>query len=388
VSRRVLAFAVAAAAAILILATVAAARPAHRLNRVATPAATPFGFIGMNVDGPLLGAGVKLTPIFSGMESTGVETVRTTFNWAAAQPIQGGPIDFARTDALVGAAAARGMTVLPVIIYVPSWDAAPHDQGTLANPVDDAPYADYAAALVHRYGPHGSYWSAHPGTRALPIRSWQIWNEPNFNYYWRQPFVAGYVRLLAAAHTAIHAADPGAKVVLAGFPNLAWKLLDRIYSVRGAARDFEIVAVHPYTQQPANVIRFLQYVRDSMKRHGDARKPLLVTETGWNSSDGHQPADNFCCQTTESGQLSKVRAELPLLAAHRRAMNLLGFYFYTWAGDEHRGAPSFNFAGLFDDVNGRLKVKPVYSVFRQGVLTLERCRRKGATADRCAQRIR
>ncbi len=83
--------------------------------------------------------------------------------------------------------------------------------------------------------------------------------------------------------------------------------------------------------------------------------------------------------------MAKVKAELPLLAAHRRLLNLLGFYFYTWAGDEHTGAPSFNFAGLFDDVNGRLRAKPVYSVFRQGVLALERCRRTGATAGTCAQ---
>ncbi|MDQ2897825.1 MAG: hypothetical protein M3Y09_19695, partial [Actinomycetota bacterium] len=374
--------------AILILPALAVAAPAHHTNRTPAPAATPFGFVGMNVDGPLLDAGINLTPVFARMESTGVEAVRTTFNWAAAQPVPGGPIDFTRTDALVGAAAARGMTVLPVIIYVPSWDAAPHDPGTLANPVDDAPYAAFSAALVHRYGPQGSYWSEHPGTRRLPIRRWQIWNEPNFNYYWRQPFAATYVRLLAAAHAAIHAADPGAKIVLAGFPDLAWKLLDTIYSVPGAARDFDIVAVHPYTEQPANVIRFLQYVRDSMKRHGDTRKPLLVTETGWNSSYGHRPADNFCCQTTASGQMAKVKAELPLLAARRRSMNLLGFYFYTWAGDEYAGAPSFNFAGLFDDVNGRLNAKPVYPLFRQGVLALERCRRKGATADRCAQRAR
>jgi len=386
VSRR--AFAVIAATVTVVLTLPAFASATHPLNRAPAPAATPFGFVGMNVDGPLLDAGVNLSPVFTRMESAGVETVRTTFNWAAAQPYQDGPIDFGQTDALVGAAAARGMTVLPVIIYTPDWDAAPHDPGTLANPVDDAPYAAYAAALVHRYGPRGSYWSSHPGTRRLPIRRWQVWNEPNFNYYWRQPFAASYVRLLAAAHAAIHAADPGAQVVLAGFPNLAWKYLDTIYAVRGAAHDFEIAAVHPYTEQPSNVIRFLQYVRDSMKRHGDARKPLLVTETGWNSSNGHSPADNFCCQTNEAGQRAKVHAVLPLLAAHRTALNLLGFYFYTWAGDEHAGAPSFNFAGLFDDVNGRLSAKPVYSVFRKGALALERCRSKGATAGTCAQRLR
>ena len=125
-----------------------------------------------------------------------------------------------------------------------------------------------------------------------------------------------------------------------------------------------------------------------MRTHGDARKPLLVTETGWNSSDGHDPGDNYCCQTTEPGQTWRVRAELPMLAANRSKLGLLAFYFYTWAGDEYRGAPSFNFAGLFDDVNGRLTAKPVYSVFRQGALALERCRRAGTTAGRCAQRMR
>jgi hypothetical protein len=387
VSSRAFAATAATLAVILTFPTLTGASTARRRHLSPAPAATPFGFVGMNIDGPLLAAGVNLAPIFTRMEASGVETVRTVFNWVDAQPYQDSPISFKQTDALVGDAAARGMTLLPVIIYTPSWDAAPHDPGTLANPVDDAPYAAYAAALVRRYGPRGSYWSSHPGTRRLPIRRWQIWNEPNFNYYWRQPYAASYVRLLAAAHAAIHAADPGAQVVLAGFPNLAWKCLDTIYSVPGAARDFEIVAVHPYTEQPTDVIRFLQLVRDSMKLHGDVRKPLLVTETGWNSSDGRHPADNFCCQTNEAGQVAKVRAVIPMLAAHRKALNLLGFDFYTWAGDEHTGAPSFNFAGLFDDVNGRLSVKPVYSVFRHEALALERCRTKGATADTCTQRL-
>ncbi len=78
----------------------------------------------------------------------------------------------------------------------------------------------------------------------------------------------------------------------------------------------------------------------------------MITETGWNSSVGHHPSDNFCCQTTAAGQAADVAALLPLLARHRRAQRLLGFYFYTWAGAEQDGTFSFNFAGLFDDVVG------------------------------------
>ena len=39
--------------------------------------------------------------------------------------------------------------------------------------------------LVRRYGPRGSLWRERPGAAAsLPIRSWQIWNEPNLRVYW------------------------------------------------------------------------------------------------------------------------------------------------------------------------------------------------------------
>ena len=219
-----------------------------------------------------------------------------------------------------------------------------------------------------------------------PIERWQIWNEPSFDYYWPQPFASSYVPLLAAAHAAIKAADPTAQVVLPGFPDLAWQFLATIYQQGGGVqRDFDVVAAHPYTAQPANVLRFLGLMRAEMRRNGDGAKPIMITETGWNSSVGHHPADNFCCQTTAAGQAADVRALLPLLAADRRAQHLLGFYFYTWAGSEQDVTFSFNFAGLFDDSLGHLLAKPVYSTFRDGALGLERCRRAGRLAGHCAQ---
>ena len=347
---------------------------------------TPFGFVGMNLDGPLLDSGADLGPVFARMEATGVQSVRTTFNWAAAQPQANGPFDFRQSDHIVALAAGRGMTVLPIIMYCPPWAAAAgRDPGTLDVPADPEAYAAYAAALVHRYGPDGSFWASHPTLPRLPIERWQIWNEPSFDYYWPQPFASSYVPLLAAAHDAIKAADPHAQIVLPGFPDWAWQFLATLYeqgpSVR---RDFDVVAAHPYTQQPANVIRFLALMRSEMRRYGDGAKPIVITETGWNSSVGHHPSDQFCCQTTAAGQATNVAALLPLLAAHRVALHLLGFYFYTWAGAEHDGAFSFSFAGLFDDRGGRLLAKPVYDTFRAGARALEHCMTPGPLAGRCA----
>ena len=37
----------------------------------------------------------------------------------------------------------------------------------------------FVKAAVRRYGPHGQFWTQHPELPNDPIRTWQVWNEPN-----------------------------------------------------------------------------------------------------------------------------------------------------------------------------------------------------------------
>jgi hypothetical protein len=371
--------ALAAAVGVLWLVVVTSASAASAVAKV------PSGFVGVNIDGTLADGQPSLPPALSTMVGTGVESVRVAFNWANAQPTEAGPYDFSQTDLVVGDAARDGLTVLPVVLYTPSWDARPNPSGTIAIPQDDAPYAAYLTALVKRYGPNGTYWADNPTLPKRPIREWQIWNEPNFTFYWpTRPFAPSYVALVKAAHTAIKQADPGAQVVLAGMPNDAWNYLQKIYNVPHASQYFDVVAVHPYTVIPSNVILFLQKMRAVMKRNGDPRKPLVITEMGWNSSIGHKPSDDFCCQSTAARQAAKVKSVLPLLAQNRAALKLQAFYYYTWASHGTNGGPSANWAGIFQINGSRLVPKPVYAQFKAGVLALERCTRIGRLAGSCA----
>ena len=375
--------AIACAVALLVpLATSAGAR------RAAKPPVVPQGFVGMNLSDPFFDARVDQAAQFKTMVSAGVQSLRVVFNWAQAQPVDGGPISFAVTDQVVAQAAARGLSVMPVVLYTPDWDAAPRTDATsLAIPADDAPYAAYVRALALRYGPDGSFWLAHPSLRRMPIGMWQIWNEPNFTFFWPQrPFAPSYVALVKAAHQALKSVDPTGQVVLAGMPNLAWQYLTDIYKVPGARSAFDVASVNPYTVQPSNVIVFLQKVRAVMNRFGDANKPLLASETGWQSSNGQHPSDNDCCQVTVKQQATKITQELPLLAANRKRLKLKAFYYYTWVGDEFKGAPSFNFAGLFRFNAGHLAAKPAFTSFRRAALTIEHCKLKGPIATVCAKR--
>ncbi len=143
----------------------AAARSPKRAALAGTP--VPLRFVGINASGPLLGANVNLGQQLDQMVASGVETVRVVFDWAAAQPyaslsdvpadqqndfvdVGGIPTDFATTDEMVGLAAQRGLTVLPTVLYAPSWDQGMNPGGRAAPPARTGPYANYVTALIDR----------------------------------------------------------------------------------------------------------------------------------------------------------------------------------------------------------------------------------------------
>lgn len=375
----------------------------RRGHKTRPPGPVPQGFVGVNADGPLLDgtSGVNLDQQLSLMVASGVQSIRVAFSWAAAQPyataadvpaadsaqyteVGGVPTDFAATDAIVAAAARRRLSILPTVMYAPPWDQRPNTNpgGGIPQPRSDGPYAAYLTALIGRYGPRGSFWAQNPSIPRMPIREWQIWNEPDVTSFWNAPFARTYVALLRAAHAAIKRADPGAKVVLAALTGYAWSGLRQVYRVRGARRLFDVVSADAYTKRPANVIRFLHFMRGVMDQHGDRAKPLLATELSWPSSL-HQGQVHYDFDTTQAVQARNLAALLPLLGRNRTALGLAGFDWYTWVGTESPGASDFNFSGLLKFRNGVLTAKPALAVFRRGALALEGCRSKGAVATRC-----
>jgi hypothetical protein len=384
----------------------ARARNASRQRRV------PSGFVGMDLDGslwPTAEPGIDLATQLNEMVQSGVESLRVTFDWAAAQPyaswaqlqatapldagaftnVAGVPTDFASFDNIVGLASERRLTILPVILDAPRWDAQPAQEVSVGIPAQVGPYANFAKALVQRYGPHGTFWSANPKIPKVPIRMWQVWNEPNTTTFWnQQPFAPSYVALLRAAHDAIKAADPGAKVVLAGLPNDSWDALDTIYAIPGARHLFDAVDIHPYTKYPQGVITILRIVRQTMAEHGDAHKPMLAGEVSWPSALG-EPSYNpwgYDFITTEAGQARNLSVVMPMLAHDRRALGLLGFDYYNWANAEPPGGFAFDFSGLFRYASGTLVAKPAFLAFARAAMAMEGCHQKAGVATRCLRR--
>ena len=323
----------------------------------------PRGWLGVTADGPLTGPDA---PRFAGewdrIRTAGAGTVRIAFAWDALEPFGAGAYDFTGTDALVAEAARRRLPVLPVVQRTPAWAAQRPADGAASPPRDPAEFARLLTALVARYGPAGSLWRERPDLPRTPIRAWQIWNEPSLTRYWSvQPFAPGYVRLLEAAAAAIRRADRGARVVLAGLPNESFAALRSIYRAGGRGA-FDAVALHPYTGRVENVVRLIEAARREMRRAGDLRTPVWLTELSWPAAAGKVRGGTLGFETTDRGQASRLRAALRLLAERRRTLRIGKVVWYTWLSEEG-GANSFAWSGLRRLRDGRVRSAPALRVF-------------------------
>ncbi|MCW3013183.1 MAG: endo,4-beta-xylanase [Solirubrobacterales bacterium] len=336
----------------------------------------PAGFIGVNADGPLLDdPSVNVDTELGRMRTTGLTQLRAVFDWAAAQPTGPDSTDFSKLDTLVGAAAKRGLAVLPVVIHSPAW-AADQAAGTdpyAAPPKDPGTYAAFLTTLIRRYGPAGSLWAEHPELPRTPIRRWQIWNEPNIVRFWsRQPFAKTYTALLKAADVAVGAADPGARVVLGGITNglnsPAWDALSQLYKA-GAGGHFDVIAVHPYTGTAAHVIETLRRVRAAARQHNGAKTPIALTELSWSSGGGKRKGVTW--DTTEAGQARMLTLVFQQIAKYRVSLRITSAYWYTWLSPQPNPANGWEFfAGLNRMQGGKVTAKPALAALRLSIRRL------------------
>jgi hypothetical protein len=365
-----LATAFAAAIAVLLLAVPGAAARS-----------VPQGFFGVMYDNGIEKARDDVQDAqWDLMASSGVETVRTVFDWAEAQPGgRGTPIDFGRTDGVVQRAAMRNLEVLPIVFYAPRWARAYRGRFT-SPPKRRADYVTYLASLVERYGPEGTFWSEHPELPKRPVREWQIWNEPHLPAYWDAPekgpygYARNYPLMLRASHNIVKSLDPGAKIVMAGLTQRAWEEIEVLYR-RGIKGYFDVAALQIFPQTVKRAVKATRFFRDAMKKRGDGRKPVYLTEITWPASKGRTAGIKYQSQATPRGMASKLSGMYSAMAARRRALGLGRVFWYTWSSPYGRGGSIFNYAGLQRFDNGAFDPQPALAAYQRSARRFQGCRK-------------
>jgi Beta-galactosidase len=389
-----------------------AALPAAAL---ATPAEAakrkvPFGFFGTvlpaDMSFPRLVSDAALDQQMALMARSGVESVRANFPWASVER-QPGVYDWALTDRLAGTAARHGLELLATVLITPDWaegrSRPRYPSGT--PPRNPGLYAGFVGQLVSRYGPQGSFWAENPSLPRVPIRHWQIWNEQMAPWFWSsQPWQASYTRLLKAAYRVIHRADPGATVVAGSLVAIGGSLIKaRGYTQWDGIRDlyragakghFDVIAVHPFTNNPSSVrltidqmLEIIRRVRSPMRRNGDSRKPIIVTELTWPAAVGRVPRQRLLgLETTSRGQVLRLKAAYRRLAGVRRRMRITQAYWYSWATEYDTKSQlsdvSYRFAGLNRVRRGMFSRMPILTAYTSLAARYQGCR-KSSDARRC-----
>ena len=188
--------------------------------------------------------------------------------------------DWGQADRLVAAAAAKGLTLVPLLDGDPANQFAPPDAGH---------FAGWAGEFARRYG--------------ASISHYIIWDEPNLAGHWGNTPAnpAAYAALLSAAAETIRTVDGDAVIVAAplapttetGPDNLAEPLFLQALYEAGAADAFDVVAAKPYgfdtgPDDRAVDIDHLNFsrvilLRETMLTQGDGGTPIWAGNWGWNS---------------------------------------------------------------------------------------------------------
>jgi hypothetical protein len=276
------------------------------------------------------------------LRATGATVARSDAFWEATEPTApaGGRHNYlwAFDDQIAAALAAAGLRWIPVLDYTAPWAQSIPGQDH-SPPRSAADYAAYAEAFAARYGPGGAFWGLRPDLPALPVRTYEIWNEPDNGTFWTpQPDAAAYAGLYAAARNGIDAVDPSARVIIGGLTKLSSFLPAMLAAAPALRGHIDGVGVHPYGAPPVALAR-VRTGRAALRRLGLGEVPLYATEFGWST----RPAGtlDYVPAARRPSYILRTLAELD----HARC-GLADALIYTWYSPEQDPSDSQQWYGL------------------------------------------
>ncbi len=265
------------------------------------------------------------------VEAAGVGLMRQEFLWRNIETTPG-VYKWTKYDAFVRDTAKRGIEVMPVLIEPPAFRSSNPSGSEMSPPKNYGDLGDFGAVVSARYGTNGTFWTANPTIPKVPIRRFQIWNEPNIPRFWPDGVnPAQYAAMLKAVYPKIKAADPGSEVVSAGISEPQnpccmplREFVTKMYQA-GVKGSLDTLALHPYWSNAAGSITLVEAARKIMDDAGDTGSALRISEIGWATG-----GPTYFYNQTEAGQATQLRTLYTELARRRVELNVKGIVWTIW----------------------------------------------------------
>ena len=267
----------------------------------------------------------KLAKELDGYAAVGAKWIRFDLAWSAVERQQG-VYDWAVYDRFVAKARERGLNMIAMVGYTPTWARVAGGTDDKFPPKNVADYGSFAQKAVERYAPKG-------------LKVYELWNEPNLGCcFWKPKADAvRYTELVKAAYGRMKSVDPSITVLTGGTSPADTtstsisppRFLQEMYA-NGVKGHFDGVAHHPY-YGPHPISSFKHWsswsqmmfdtdrgksLRNQMVENGDGAKKIWASEA--NMLVESQCIDGFCA--TEQRQAEMIKEAIDAWRS------------YPWAG--------------------------------------------------------
>ena len=209
--------------------------------------------------------GDKLEEGIALMKEAGVGFVRVDFLWEDIEPKRE-ELHFEKYERLTRLLSKHGIQTLGLLSYNASWAA-----GRWNAPPDPALFLRYAAAVAAHF--------------KNEVKFWEVWNEPDEAVYWGpQDELRSYAALLKKVYPVLKKESPSSTVLMGCVSHDIPLSISRLYAL-DCGGFFDVVNIHPFINPleagaSAKLKDVHSRVHELMRKNGDAKKPVWLTEIG------------------------------------------------------------------------------------------------------------
>ena len=283
--------------------------------------------------------------------AAGFHFIRMDFGWAGTEA-EKGKYRWSDYEQLLGGLDRRGIRAVFILDYsnplyeeqVTSTNPLTHQSHqTIASPQHPqsvTAYAKWAAAAAEHF--HGRH------------VVWELWNEPNIDFWSPKPDARQYTTMALAASKAIRAADPHATLIGPATSTFPWEFLETFFK-SGILEYLDGVSVHPYQEPrhaPETATADYERLRSLIEHYAPADKsrtiPILSGEWGYSTWERGVTADAQAAFLVRQ-QLNNLLNQVPLSI------------WYDWKNDgDDPKENEHNFGTVTPD----LQPKPAYTAVK------------------------
>jgi hypothetical protein len=143
----------------------------------------------------------------------------------------------------------------------------------------------------------------------------------------------------------------------------AWDFLRRAYKKHGLRNEFDVAALHPYGHTIHQMLAEMQRVRKVMRKSGDGRKPMWVTEVGWGSLP--ENATPYHLTKGKKGQAKILKQAFRALKDKRHDWHIKKVLWFNFRDPRGGGVDKCSFCSSAGLLNNNFSAKPSWAAFRK-----------------------